>query len=309
MTALADLQIPLVPFRREHLLAQGVERARFYQLVRSGLIRPVVRGAFVRADAPDTVELRAAAVALVVSDGHVVVDRTAAAIHGVNAFTFVEQQEPPPVETCVLRGRCPTQRGDVRGRTRDLRAEDIMTIAGLRVTTPLRTAVDLACNLRRREAMAVLNELSRQHGLAGAELRAMLSRFARRRGVVQARELIQIAEPRIESPRESWTWLEIHDAGLPMPEPQVWIEVDGVPTYRLDFAYVRRRIAVEYDGADFHDRTDEQRRHDAARRAWLRANGWTVIVIRSGDFTGERRDRWIRELRQALAMTYDNRRW
>ena len=309
MTALADLDIPTAPFRREHLLAQGVDRARFYKLVRAGLIRPVVRGAFVRGDAPDSIELRAAAVALVVNEGHIAVDRTAAAILGVSTFTYVEQEHPPPVETCVLRGHCPTQRSDVRGRTRDLRPADVMTVQDLRLTTPCRTALDLACNLRRREAMAAVNGLARLHGVTKAELREMLPQFAGRRGVIQARELIQLVEPRVESPRESWTWLEIHDAGLPMPEPQFWIEIDGVPTYRLDFAYVRHRICIEYDGFDFHERSDEQRRYDAERRAWLRANGWTIIVIRSGDFSGDRRDQWIGELRAALASSYSNRRW
>ena len=51
----------------------------------------------------------------------------------------------------------------------------------------------------------------------------MLPRFRRRRGVVQLRELLELVDARIESARESWTWLEIHDAGLPLPEPQVWI--------------------------------------------------------------------------------------
>ncbi|WGL50888.1 DUF559 domain-containing protein [Nocardioides sp. BP30] len=301
--------IPDRPFRRAELLELGLTRRDFYRLVEDGVIRAVVREAFVRADLEDTTRLRAAAVSLAVAEGHVAVDRTAAAIHGVNTFTYVELEEPPPVETCVLRGANPTQRRDVRGRTRDLAPGDIMVIDGLRVTTPLRTALDLGCHLRRREAMAALNTFGRLHAVSADDLRVLLPRFHRRRGVIQLRELAQLVEPRIESARESWTWLEIHDAGLPMPEPQVWIEIDGVPTYRLDFAYERRRIAIEYDGAEFHDRTDEQRRHDAARRAWLRKNGWTVIVIRSGDFTGERRDRWIRELRLALAATYDNRRW
>ncbi|WP_017935257.1 DUF559 domain-containing protein [Nocardioides sp. Iso805N] len=309
MTETSALALPDTPFRRDQVLAQGVTRREFYALVRDGLIRAVVREAFVRADVEDTVALRAAAVALVVSDGHVAVDRTAAAIHGVETLTFVELEELPPTETCVLRGHCPTQRHDVRGRTRDLRDEDVMTIDGLRVTTPGRTALDLGCNLRRREAMAALNGFARLHGITAEDLRAMLPRFRRRRGVVQLRELLELVDARMESPRESWTWLEIHDAHLPMPEPQVWIEIDGVPTYRLDFAYRRRRICIEYDGIDFHATTDEQRRHDAERRAWLRANGWIVIVIRNGDFAGANRDRWIRELRDALAASYSPRRW
>ena len=94
-----------------------------------------------------------------------------------------------------------------------------------------------------------------------------------------------------------------------MPEPQVWIEVDGVPTYRLDFAYRRARTCIEYDGEEFHDRTPEQRENDEDRRAWLREHGWTVIVVKLGDFSGDALDQWLRKVRAALDSAYTTRRW
>ena len=184
-----------------------------------------------------------------------------------------------------------------------------MTIVGVRVTTPLRTALDLGCHLRRREALAALDQFMRHHDLDSEQLRRESVRFFRRRGVVQLRRLIPLADPRAESPRESWTRLEIIDAGLPCPEPQYWIEIDGVPTYRLDLAYPRLRVAVEYDGDEFHQRTEDQMRHDAERREWLERHGWTVIVVRNGDFSGRGLQRWLSELRAALRPTYSNRRW
>lgn len=137
----------------------------------------------------------------------------------------------------------------------------------------------------------------------------MLPRYRGRRGVRQLKELAPLVEPRVESKREAWTLLAIVDAGLPLPEPQVWIEVDHVPTYRLDLAYVHARVCVEYDGVDAHDLTEEQRAHDAERRRWLREHGWTVIVVRRGDFTGDRLDRWLRQVREALVPKVSNRRW
>ena len=85
-----------------------------------------------------------------------------------------------------------------------------------------------------------------------------------------------------------------------MPRPQYWVEEHGVPLFRLDLAYPRHRVAVEYDGAEWHDRTDEQRDADRLRRRWLADNGWTVIVVRRGDFAPGRRTRWLDELRAAL---------
>lgn len=82
-----------------------------------------------------------------------------------------------------------------------------------------------------------------------------------------------------------------------------------IPTYRLDFAYVQARVCVEYDGLESHEKSEEQRRADRERRAWLREHGWTVIVVRLGDFTGEALDRWIGEVREAIRPTYSSRRF
>ncbi|MDQ6527367.1 DUF559 domain-containing protein [Nocardioides sp. LHD-245] len=147
------------------------------------------------------------------------------------------------------------------------------------------------------------------HGLTRGHLLREVARFRRRRGVVQCRQLAALVDPRVESHREAWVLLELHDQGFPRPEPQWWIKVAGVPTYRLDFAYPSAKVCVEYDGEDFHDLTDQQRRNDRERRRWLRENGWTVIVVKRGDFTSPATDRWIRAVDQALAATYTNRRW
>lgn len=288
-------------------MAQGVSRGTFYRLRSQGVIRAVVREAYVDAALPDTVVTRAAAAALVVAAGHVAVDRTAAAVHGVDVFSFAEHETLAPVEACVPAGRRGSRRVGVRGRERDLRPGDVMCVAGLQVTTPLRTALDLGCHLRRREAFAAMCELARGARFGAGDLCRAVPRFRGRRGVVQLRELAPLVDPRFESPREAWVWLALHDAGLPTPEPQVWVESDGEPIYRLDLAYRRARIGVEYDGEEHHG--PEQRLHDERRRAWLREHGWTVIVVRRGGFSGPALDRWLGEVRQALASSYTTRRW
>ena len=301
--------LPNSPFTVADLDRLSLQRRDLYRMIEAGDVRRISRGTYAAAHLPDTIELRAAAIALVVSEDHVVIDRSAAHIHGVDAITYAERDLRVDLETCALRGKARTRRSGVDGHVRDLLPEDIMKISGVWVTTPVRTASDLGCNLRRREAYAAMCALAREHRLSPTQIADVLRRFRRRRGVRQARELAPLVDPRFESAREAWTYLEIVDRGLAAPEPQVWIEVDGVPTFRLDLAYRHARVCVEYDGFDFHERTPEQREHDSQRRAWLRENGWTVIVVRLGDFTGERTDRWIRELRDALRPGYNNRRW
>jgi hypothetical protein len=299
---------PDEPFTRADLTRLGRGDPDLRRGLRNGELRKPLRGVFARSDLPDDLDHRTRAVACVVRPHHVVVDRTAAWLHGVDAHVYAEHDGAPPVEVCALRGHEPTERAGVDGRTRDLLREDVMQLGGVRITTPLRTALDLGCCLRRREAYAVLNAFAHLHDLTAEDYSRALARYRRRRGVVQLRGLIGLVEPRVESQRESWVLLAIADAGFPLPEPQVWVAVNGVPTYRLDFAYPRLRVCIEYDGHEAHD-GDDQEDHDEERRGWLRDHGWTVIVVREGDFSSERLDRWLDEIRVALVPSYSNRRW
>lgn len=294
-----DHHLPDKPFRAHDARRLGISKHTLKRAVREGRVTQLLRGVYLRSDLPVTPDVRAAAAALVITPGAVIRDRFAAWLHGIDLFNGFEAEVVPPIETCVLRGRATTRRQGVDGRTRDLQDQDVMTVGGVRVTTPLRTVLDLGCNLWRRDALHVLDVYLRRFGTR-EDLRRGAVRYYRRRGVVQLRELIPLADGRSESRRESWTRLEIHDANLPAPEPQYWIEVDGFPRYRLDLAYPKHRVAVEYDGEDFHHRTDERKERDRERRKWLRDHGWTVIVVQKGDFTGAALDRWLGGLACAL---------
>lgn len=297
------------PFTARDLPRLDMTRRRLRTLLADGGVRRVVNGVYVPTALGDDLEIRARAVALVLPDGSVACDRTAAWLHGVDLYTYAEHDAGLLVEMCVGPGRDASGRHGVGGHRRTLLPEEVIELNGVAVTTPLRTAVDLACILHRRDALAGLDAFRRLHGLRPDELNAMAQdRFRGRRGVIQARNLISHSDPRAESIRESWVRITIIDAGLPVPDVQVWITVDGVPTYRLDLAYPRKRIAVEYDGFEPHEATEELIRQTEERRAWLRAHGWTVIVVRNGEFTGKGLERWIGELRAALRPTYSNRR-
>jgi len=313
MTALTQdrLQSPLPdrPFLAAELSALGLSRVLLREQIALGAVRTPYLGVYIPSHLPDDRDVRIRAIAMVTTEHHVICDRSAGWVHGVDTYALAETQVVPEVETCALRGHRTTRVRGVDGRTRDLSPGDVMMVAGVRVTTPLRTALDLGCNLRRREAMAALNEFARLHGVSTTMLRAALPRFRGRRGVVQLRELVPLVDGRIESHRESWVWLELHQHGLPMPTPQHWIVIDEIPTYRLDFAWISAKACVEYDGVDFHEKTEAQRQQDRQRRQWLRDHGWTVIVVRLGDFSGDALDRWIGEVREALRPTYSTRRF
>lgn len=294
-------KFPTTPFTCADVRRLGISRYRLDQALRNREVRRVLTGVFVRSDLPDTHELRALAALRVISPFAVACDRTAAWLHEVDVMDYWELDVLPPLETFVLRGQRRTSRRECAGGTRDLLPSDICLVNGVPTTTPLRTALDLGCKLSRRRALAALDAFMRRYGITHAEMLGMLPRYFRRRGVRQLRELIPIADPRSESQGESWTRLEIVDAGLPVPVLQHWVLVDGVPTYRLDLAYPRAKVCIEYDGREFHE-SEERRASDEARRGWLRRQGWIVVVVGKDSFTEEALDAWLNELRQALRV-------
>lgn len=276
----------------------GWTRRRLQRAVDDGRVRRVLRGVYVDAGVPDSIDLRTAAAGLVLPPTMVVCDRSAAWLHGVDHWEPSALDVPPDLEV-VARSGTRTRLAGTRGALRTLTADDVMELAGVAVTTPLRTAADLACSRGRLGAAAVLDQFARAHGVTPEELRAITARFAGRRGVTQLRELGRDACGLLESPGESWVRRLMMDHQLPSPTPQVVVQLpEG--QFRLDLAYPRLRIAVEYDGEEHHS-SPEDRERDRLRREALARAGWIVVVVRKDQLRGPGLDQWIRQLRAAVA--------
>lgn len=294
-------QVPAGPFTTAGAGSLGLTRRSLDALVADGWLRRVLHGVYQRSDSPDTVESRIQAARLVLTPGVVFCDRTAAWMHGVDIFDYRELEILPPLECVVLRGRSRIERHECDGGERDLAPYDVMELDGVRLTTPLRTALDLGCRLRRPDGLAALDLFARHHAVTRELLEQSLPRCRRRRGVVKLRGLVPLTDGRSESPTESRTRLVIHDAGLPPPVPQFWVVHRGVELFRLDLAWPKHRVAVEYDG-EWHEHTEAQRAADRLRRRWLREHGWKVIVVRRGDLGYEGASQWLEDLRIALRL-------
>lgn len=294
------MRLPAHPFHVSEAPDLGLSRHDLRRLHAAGHLRRPYTGVYVPVELPDDVLLRARAAALTLPAHTVLVDRTAAWLWGVDCFDVHEiATAPPPLEVVALRGHTRTRRAAVYGAERDLAPVDITEVAGVPVTTPVRTACDLACLWGRYSALATLDAFAREHALGFEDFLRVLPRFRGRRGVVQLRELARLVDPKAESRGESFTRGIIHDEGIPTPRSQWWVEHRGRPVYRLDLAWPHLKVAVEYDGEEFHG--PEQRAHDERRRAWLRRRGWHVIVIRKDDLSERDRDWWLTELRAVLA--------
>src|SRR3954451_5894277 len=157
--------LPRGPFTPQLVAHLGVTPRHLATLADRCEIRRVLTGVYVRTDVPDTIETRIAAARLVISPYAVICDRTAAWLWGVDSFDVRELEILPPLESYVRRGRNRTRRPECAGGVRDLAADEIVELGGVAVTTPVRTAVDLACKLDEHNGLAALDGFMRHHDL------------------------------------------------------------------------------------------------------------------------------------------------
>jgi hypothetical protein len=288
----SDFPLPLErPFTSRLAQDGGISRWTLAGLVRDGYLRRILKGVYVAAQTPDSLLLRARALLLVVPPQAVITDWTA-----VWLFSGLL---PPNEHLAVpsLSMFLPAGKGRLRNQLcvsgeRAFRPEDLTLVAGLTVTTPLRTAWDMGRLAHRDRAVSALDALMRSQGLTSGELVGGVERFRGERGVVQLRQLAPLADGRSESPGESvlrLRWLDL--PSLPPPEPQVSILDDqGVEVHRLDLGVRELRFSVEYDGEEFHS-SPEDRARDTHRREWIsRQRGWLIIPVRRENVFGATRD-------------------
>ena len=161
----------------------------------------------------------------------------------------------------------------------ELPEADIVDIDGLRVTSPLRTAFDVGRTPPRWRAIGYLDALAAAIPIDLGQLAAFAQSQRGIRGVVQLRELVGLVDPTSESPGESSFRLFLHDVGLPKPQTQIEVFDDhGNFIARHDFGYAEHKIAIEYDGEEYHS-TPHQLASDSARDVRSREQGWVVIRV------------------------------
>jgi hypothetical protein len=298
------------PFGRADAADAGLMKDHVSKLVAIGALRQPVRGVYVDARVPDDLATRAACLRLRLPDGAVVCRLTAAWLRGVDALLPEQRLTPPPVECVVPLGRQPLRRPDVRSYVAPLEG-DTTEVHGIPTTTPRRTAIDVLRWLRPHIALGICDALASRSLICREDVMAGVEGFAGCRGITQARYLADLIEPKTESFGESCLRLRIVDAGFPRPTAQIEIiDREGRTVFRLDLGWEDRRVAVEYDGEEFHS-TREQRAYDMRRREILeRTFGWTVLAVGRGEVFGSslRLERAIGEL-LSLSPAVRRRRW
>jgi hypothetical protein len=248
------------PFTRGMAATAGVPRPALERLLRAGSVRRVLRGVYAASTARDSAEFRAAAVALAGGGGAVVVDRTAGWVHGLDPRLLGVVDEVIPLELARARTRG-------RGVRRSLSVRDVQGLGGIRVTTPLRTSLDLGRLLKPAPALACLDRLMAYGSFSHTALLAELPRMAGSPGIGQLRSLAVQVDARACCPPESVLRLHWNAARLPTAIPAMTV-VAGGRLVRLSIGTEHRQFGAVLAG---HVRADDLLALEGA--------GWWIVVL------------------------------
>lgn len=289
-----ELPVSADLWRTDQLLASGLNSRAIAQLVRGATLVRLRRGCYARgewwAGLNATARRRQLIFAhalgtLTTSAGSSAYSHTSAAalrrlhLWNVDFRVHLTQAGCP---SGISHGR------DVTAHTRSLGSREVCFVAGLPCTSLERTVVDCCLMFSVRQAVILVDHALRM-GADLSLLRAHSSALAGRNGVVALRRALELADPRSESAGESLTRELLHRLKIEPPELQYVVStLHG--EHRLDFAWPKRKVALEFDGKtkyfDYRPTGDvlfaERRREKA-----LMEQGWTFLRIEWKDLFNE----------------------
>jgi very-short-patch-repair endonuclease len=268
--------------------AFSLEEARECGLTRAQLLgkrwRRIGPGIYAPREAIDDLPVRLRAAWLRLPGAAVFSGPTAAHLHGLDPQWSVIEATLPPASRI-------SRRAGMTIRRCRLEAEEIVRRKGFRVTSPLRTVVDIASRSDLVEAVVILD----------AALHKRLIRIEQieprpgDRGVRTLRRAIELAEPATESPMETRLRMVLVLSGLPRPEVQVRLRAPTGFLARADLYYSEPRLVVEYDGATHRDSIAADNR----RQNRLVEAGYRVLRFTAADVFGQA-SAVVATVRQAL---------
>ncbi len=219
---------------------------------------------------------RARAAAALVVPGAVVSGRSAATLWGVplaGPEDDVELTVPPGCRAGAVHG--------IRVSRRHLPADAVVVRGGVRVTTAVRTAVDIARTEPLEDAVVALDQLI-TGGLATLDDVRAAAAVLSGPGCRSVRRAVDLADGLAGSPQETRLRLVLHGSRLPRPVAQYTIRAaDGRFLARTDFAWPDAKTAVEYEGI-WHG-APQQVARDRRRLNELTAAGWTIVFVTAAD--------------------------
>ncbi len=170
----------------------------------------------------------------------------------------------------------------LRVHREQLADDEVETIAGLVVTSAVRTAYDLARWSTQVEGIVAADALGRIGRFGSAALSGMAARYPGARWRSRVPLVAELMDTRAESPMETRCRVSLVLRGLPKPELQYPVRDElGNQVAWLDMAYPAVRAGVEFDGE--HHQEPRAFQADLARHNRLAALGWTVLRASATD--------------------------
>jgi hypothetical protein len=167
----------------------------------------------------------------------VIAGLAAAALHGAR---WVD--ESADVELIWRCGRPPP---GIVVRNERIETDEIVKIAGLPVTTPERTALDLAKHAPRDSAVPRLDALARATGVTVSDVLPLVDRYRGARGLCRSIPALSLMDGGSQSPRESLVRLALIDAGFPAPRTEFTV-TDGATLALVAMGYEAPMVGVEF---------------------------------------------------------------
>lgn len=149
---------------------------------------------------------------------------------------------------------------------------EVVEVRGRRVTSPVRTVVDLAGDRPLSRGVAVADSAVRLKLVTSAVLvAALVARPGPNRAARRA--VAALVDPASGSVLESLFRVLVHETGLPPPRTQYDVRDGRRFVARVDFCWPAQRLVVEVDGFAFHSdraayRADRRRMNELERLGW-----------------------------------------
>ena len=188
------------------------------------------------------------------------------------------------IEVVVPAGLSKLRPGIRAHRRREHEAPGRRRVDGIPVTHPVATLVDLAAcsSVPTGQLEAAINEADHRNLIDPEHLLVAIDLLPRRPGRGRLRQLLEVPTLTLTSTQLERRFLPVaYEAGLPVPETQVWLD-----SHRVDFYWPDLRLVVEADSLRYH-RTAFKQASDKRRDNAHAGSGRTTLRFTHGQICNE----------------------
>lgn len=213
----------------------------------------------------------------------VIAGRAAAALHGARWIG-----DDAPIE--MIR-RFPRPPHGIIVRNESIEPDEICSVDGVQVTTPQRTAFDLARHHPRVEAVICLDDLARATGVEIDEVQALADRYPSARLLDHARDTVNLMDGGSRTPAVTRVRLILRKH-WPMV-PRAGVRVGSAAWGFVDLGYEDLKIAIDVkdmDGVDLFVKLpygSEYRPEITHKIRYSKEFGWIFVVLHRQSTFGE----------------------